>query len=185
MTPEKTTLELRTPPLISLRMPMDVSAYGMAASAQLLWRPGETGKQMNTTHASGTPADEYKTVCEFMRLYATLRFYQLALLLGTSGSIVTALSTQAARLSFIATDLLRAGGMIISLAFLVMEFRATSYWHRLRDRGNELAQRLGYQPFPVSSRWDPLTTSGASLYLHSFVAALWLTSLLLHVQSGR
>ncbi|MBX3667367.1 MAG: hypothetical protein KF778_03110 [Rhodocyclaceae bacterium] len=82
---------------------------------------------MNTNQASGTPGEEYKTVCEFMRLYATLRFYQLALLLGTSGSIVTGLLPQAARMSFIAMDLLRAGGVLISLSFLVMEFRSTSY----------------------------------------------------------
>ena len=46
--------------------------------------------------SAGSPADEYKSVCEFMRMYATLRFYRLALLLGTTGSIVTALSSAAA-----------------------------------------------------------------------------------------
>ena len=133
---------------------------------------------------SGNPGEEYRSVCEFMRLYATLRFYQLALLLGTTGSIVTALSSDAVRTAFARAQLLKTGGLIVSLAFLVMEFRASSYWHGLRRRGNELAQVLRFQPFPTSSRWNPLTTSGASFYLHVVVATLWLASMCLRLQSG-
>ncbi|OUM00870.1 hypothetical protein [Variovorax sp. JS1663] len=131
---------------------------------------------------SGDPAEEYKGVCDFMRLYATLRFYQLALLLGTTGSIITALSSHAVRSSFARAELLKTGGLVISLAFLVMEFRSTTYWHRLRDRGNALAQQLRYLRFPTPSRWNPLTTSGAGFYLHAVVSALWLASLFLRLQ---
>jgi hypothetical protein len=70
----------------------------------------------------GDPADEYKSVCEFPRLYATLRFYRLALLLGSTGSIVTALSSAAVRASFARLEVLKFGGLIVSLAFLVKEF---------------------------------------------------------------
>jgi len=124
-------------------------------------------------------ADEYKSVCEFMRLYATLRFYRLALLLGTTGSLVTALTSIAVRSQFHRLEILKLGGMIISLAFLVMELRATSHWVLLRDRCNELARVLRYQSMPTSSRWDPLTTSGAGFYLYASVSALWFLSLLL------
>ena len=121
---------------------------------------------------------EYKAVCDFMRQYATLRFYQLALLLGTTGSIVTALSSQAVRAVPMRVDMLRAGGLVISLALLVMEFRSSTYWQQLRDRANELAAGLRFQRFPVSSRWSPLTTSGVGFYLHALVAALWCASFL-------
>jgi len=134
--------------------------------------------------AHGDPAEEFKCVCDFMRLYATLRFYQLALLLGTTGSLITALSSSAVRTSFARAEFLKTGGFVVTLAFLVMEFRATSYWHGLRDRGNALARHLGFQPFPTPSRWHPLTTSGAGFYLHAFVAALWLASLFLRLQPG-
>lgn len=132
----------------------------------------------------GSPSDEYKSVCEFMRQYSMMRFYQLALLLGTTGSIITALSSHAVRTSFAGAEFLKTGGLIICLAFLVMEFRASSYWHRLRNRGNELAQVLHFAPFPASSRWDPLTTSGAGFYLHATVAALWLASLFFRFHSA-
>ena len=127
---------------------------------------------------------EYKCVCDFMRQYALLRFYQLALLLGTTGSIVTALTSSAVRTSLVRTDMLKLGGLVISLALLVMEFRSSTYWMVLRNRGNEIAQTLRFQAFPVSSRWSPLTTSGVGFYLHALVAGLWLASLFLRPPAG-
>lgn len=176
MAETRTLQHAKTPPLASLRLPGGESPNALASEGHVLWRLATQGKALALPE-SGNPGEEYKSVCEFMRLYATLRFYQLALLLGTTGSIVTALTSTAVHTNFMRVQLLRAGGLVISLAFVVMEFRASSYWHRLRRRGNELAELLRYQPFPVSSRWNPLTTSGASFYLHLFVAALWLTTL--------
>ena len=123
--------------------------------------------------------EEYKCVSAVMRQYATLRFYQLALLLGTTGSIVTALSSQAVRASAMRVEMLKFGALIISLALLVMEFRSSTYWQAMRDRANELALALRFQRLPVSSRWSPLTTSGVGFYLHALVAALWVVSLVL------
>ena len=123
--------------------------------------------------------EEYKCVSAFMRQYATLRFYQLALLLGTTGSIVTALSSQAVRASAMRVEMLKFGALIVSLALLVMEFRSSTYWQAMRDRANELALALRFQCLPVSSRWSPLTTSGVGFYLHALVAVLWVVSLVL------
>jgi hypothetical protein len=170
---------LQPPPLVQLRAPIDGSPYAMGGMAHVMWRLLSHGRQElpGAAAAGGSAADEYRSVCEFMRLYATLRFYQLALLLGTTGSIVTALTSQAVRESFARAEFLKAGGLLVSLAFLVMEFRATSHWHRLRERANALAAALRYQAFPVHTRWNPLTTSGAGFYLHAAVATLWCSSL--------
>jgi hypothetical protein len=127
--------------------------------------------------------EEYKCVCAFMRQHATLRFYQLALLLGTTGSIVTALSSQAVRSSALRLDLLKGGGLLVALALLVMEYRSSTYWHSLRQRGNELAASLAFHRFSSSSRWSLLTTSGVGFYLHALIAALWLASLFLRPDS--
>ena len=133
---------------------------------------------------SAEPIEEFKVVCDFMRMYATLRFYQLALLLGTTGSIITALSLNAVRMGFARAEFLKAGGLVVCLALLVMELRASSYWHGLRERANELAAALRFRPFPTHSRWDPLTTTGAGFYLHVLVAALWLASLFIRFHPG-
>jgi hypothetical protein len=44
--------------------------------------------------------------------------------------------------------------------------------------------QLRYRSFPVSSRWNPLTTSGAGFYLHLFVVAGWIATLVLHRIAG-
>jgi hypothetical protein len=171
------------PPAPPMRMPADPWPGAIAVNAHRTWRLAREALE-SPALASGDPADEFRSVSEFLRLYSTLRFYQLALLLGTTGSIVTALASTAVRTGFARAELLKLGGVVVSLALLVMEFRASSYWHRLRDRGNALAEVLRYQPFPPTSRWSPLTTSGAGLYLHVFVVAMWFASLFLRPQLG-
>jgi hypothetical protein len=176
MASDDTQRHPQAPRLSSLRVPADATLHGLAGSAHVLWRLAAQRRQ-GAQLESGNPGEEYRSVCEFMRLYATLRFYQLALLLGTTGSIITALSSNAVRSSFARAELLKAGGLAVCLAFLVMELRASSYWHGLRGRANHLAQVLQFEGFPASSRWNPLTTSGAGLYLHVLIATLWLASL--------
>jgi hypothetical protein len=128
-------------------------------------------------HDRVAPIEEYKCVHATMRQYATLRFYQLALLLGTTGSIITALTSQVLRQSPARIELLKGGALLVSLALLVMDLRASTYWQHMRDRANTLALALGYYAFPIASRWNPLTTSGAGFYLHATVVAFWLSSL--------
>jgi hypothetical protein len=130
---------------------------------------------------ASTQVAEFKCVCDFMRQYATLRFYQLALLLGTTGSIVTALSSNLVRVSAERADFLKTGGLLVTLALMVMEFRASSHCQSLRDRGNELAASLRFRPFPVNSRWSPLTTTGVGFYLHAAVALAWVASFQLFI----
>lgn len=172
---------LRPPPM---RLPPGATPYGLAGQAFQVWRllsqaRQQAGERSETARPleSGNPSEEYRSVCEFMRLYATLRFYQLALLLGTTGSIVTALSSVAVRSAFARAELLKVGGLVVSLAFLVMELRASSHWFSLRRRANQLADVLRFEPFPASSRWSPFTTTGAGFYLHTLVTTLWLFSL--------
>lgn len=166
-----------------------LTPMGLAAVAHRAWRALREGRAMpaaatpgRTVPESGNPLEEYRAVGEFMRLYATLRFYQLALLLGTTGSIVSALSSHAVRQSLARAEILKAGGLLVTLALLVMELRASSHWVGLRRRGNELAAVLRFEGFPNTNRWSPLSTSGASFYLHLIVAALWLTSLFIPFQ---
>ena len=127
------------------------------------------------------PLEEYKILCEMMRSYAMLRFYQMASLLGTAGGIVTGIASDNVRRSAQLVVLLKLGGLLISLVFTVMDYRASAYWHGLRDRANLLATELGFQGFPVRSHWNPLTTTGASLAMHLFFVAVWIFAL---VQPG-
>jgi hypothetical protein len=159
------------PHLLQLRVPSDASVPALGSYAAVIWRLF-TQHLKEAPMRPGTALQEYKTICEFMRLYATLRFYQLALLLGTTGAIVTALlGSRTIHAAPGAAIVLKLGGVAVALALTVMEFRASTYWHRMRDRANVLCDSLGYEPFAVSSRWSPLTTSGAGFYLHVVVSA--------------
>ena len=180
----RTTTESHAPRLASLRVPSDASLVGMIGNAHTMWRLASKRSQ-RAKPDSGNPVEEYRSVCDFMRLYATLRFYQLALLLGTTGSVITALSSPGVRASFARAELLKTGGLVVSVVFLLMEFRASSHWHRLRNRANALAETLSFEAFPTSSRWNPLTTTGAGLYLHAFVASMWTANLFFNLGLDR
>src|SRR5262252_1479107 len=101
-----------TPQLLQLKVPSDASEPALGSYLSVIWR-------LSTHHLKEAPVrpgsslQEYKIICEFMRLYATLRFYQLALLLGTSGAIVTALTSQAVRDNFARAEFLKAGGLLV------------------------------------------------------------------------
>lgn len=123
--------------------------------------------------------EEYRSVTAAMHLHATLRFYQLALLVGMTSNAVVVLATQSAQLGVQRTLLLKAGAFAVSLALLVLGWRASSQWLALRERATELARALRFETRPVLSRWNPLSTSGATFYLHALVALLWGLSLLL------
>jgi len=128
--------------------------------------------------ASRYPLEEYKISCEMMRSYALLRFYQMALLLGTAGALVTGIASENVRRSATVVLLLKVTGLVITTAFLIMDYRASSYWHALRSRANDLATELGFMQFPVRAWWNPLTTTGASLTMHAFIVLVWLYGLL-------
>jgi hypothetical protein len=122
---------------------------------------------------AGNPLDEYKIACEFLRGYATLRFLRFTVLLGASGGLIGAILSQQVQGDPRHVLLLKVGGLGLTVAFAVMDYSASASWHRLRDRANVLAAALQFQPFPGTSPWNPLTTTGASRYLHVFLVLLW------------
>jgi hypothetical protein len=119
---------------------------------------------------AGEPLDEYKIACEFLRSYATLRFLRFTVLLGATGGLVGTILSETDPMHIL---VLKLAGLGLALAFGVMDYSASVAWHRLRKRASELASTLQFQPFPESSPWNPLTTTGASRYLHLFLALIW------------
>lgn len=170
----------RLPTLASLRTPIDPGIATVPSYASVVLRLHRIARKPGVDQEPGEPLEEYKSLCEFLRLYSTLRFYQLALLLGTSSGIATALLNPAINAYRYGGILLRLVALIIAFALTVMDVRSSSYWHFLRDRANALCARLRFEPFPTSTRWSPFTTSGAAFYLHASVSAAWATTLLIH-----
>src|SRR5262245_42609472 len=101
------------PRLSTLRVPGVPSPGVLAAEAGVWWRLARQGREA-ALPTSGNPLEEYKALCEFMRLYTTLRFYQLALLLGTTGSIVTALASNAVRRNVMGIEMLKVAAVVLT-----------------------------------------------------------------------
>jgi len=122
----------------------------------------------------GNPLDEYKHLAEDLRHYNLLRLYRLTLLLGTTGAMVTALASENLRAHPIPFLLLRVGGLMITLAFAIMDYRSGRQWLRLQRRSNVLAEALGFETRPIAHMWNPLASAGAGRILHIFLVCGWL-----------
>lgn len=122
---------------------------------------------------AGTPLDEYKVLGDDLRHFGILRLYRLTLLLGTTGAMIGALSSESLRANPLVFDAVKLGGLVVAMTFTIMDYRSGEAWLRLQNRSNALAEVLGFQVRPTSPGWHPLTTTGASRLLHLFVVACW------------
>jgi hypothetical protein len=127
----------------------------------------------------GNALDEYRHLGEDLRHYGILRLARLTLLLGTTGAMVTALASETVRAQPIPFMLLKVGGLVVTLAFAIMDYRSGAHWMRLQQRSNVLAQVLGFELRPTAHAWNPLSTTGASRLLHAFLVFGWIFVLLL------
>jgi hypothetical protein len=97
--------------------------------------------------ANATPNEEYKDLSDNMRHYANMRFAQLTLYFALTAGLVTALFTVAQPLDDRLRLALKIIGAFASVAFGVMEHRATVYWHHFRRRAVEIEKSLGYKQY--------------------------------------
>ena len=126
----------------------------------------------------GNALDEYKHLGEDLRHYGILRLYRLTLLLGTTGAMVTALASEGVRAHPLLLEAIMFGGLAITLAFSIMDYRSGEQWLRLQRRSNLLASALGFAARPVASGWNPLSTTGAGRTLHALLVGAWVYFLL-------
>jgi hypothetical protein len=127
--------------------------------------------------------EEYKITCEFIRHYALMRYYRLAVLMATMGAMVSAI------ISFAPSHptahhilfMLRLAGLAISLTFTCMDYGAGKLLQNFRTRANALTTVLQFEPFPVYHPWNPLTVIGAGRYLHVFLVTVWFTFLVVKI----
>jgi hypothetical protein len=100
---------------------------------------------------SDNATEEFKRISEFMRTYLVLRLYRLTLLLGTSGAIVTALSSDSVRRrGAIIILLLKLGTVAISLAFTIMDFSASGPLDSIARSCERACRYIAVSTFPRS-----------------------------------
>jgi len=131
------------------------------------------GASIAIADSTATPLEEYKHLGQDLRHYEILRLYRLTLLLGTTGAMLTALASEAVRAHPVMFEIIKLGGLVITLAFAIMDYRSGQQWLRMQTRSNVLAALLEFEPRPLSNAWSPLTTTGAGRALHLFLASGW------------
>ena len=98
----------------------------------------------------GSPLEEYKIACEFMRSYGALRFLRLTILFGATGGLIGALLSDTVQGDPVNLQMLKFAGLGLTIAFAVMDHAASAGFRRVRDRANILAETLQFQGFPVA-----------------------------------
>ena len=116
---------------------------------------------------------------EDLRHYGILRLYRLTLLLGTAGAMVTALASDDVRAHPLLFGAVKGGGLAITVAFAIMDYRSGNQWLRMQARANALAGVLGFQSRGLAHPWNPLSTTGALRVLHVVIVLAWLVVLVL------
>ena len=132
--------------------------------------------------STGSANQEYQQLNENMRHYGNMRFAQLTLYFAFTAALVAAIFTTDPPLTAGIRVTLKHVGMIGSIAFGVMEERATCYWHSLYKRAVKLESALGYEQhsnrpaarfLSATSAVRLLIWGGSLLWFLSIAIDLW------------
>jgi hypothetical protein len=123
--------------------------------------------------------EEYRQASENMRAYANMRFAQLTLLSALAAGTLAAVYGQEPPLPETVRTILKVGGIVVTIMFLIMEERAADYWHHYNRRAKELETVLGFKIYSTRRKVRVLTATNASRALHVLLIAFWFSSLLI------
>ncbi len=125
------------------------------------------------------PLEEYKDLSANMRQYASMRFAQLTLFIAMTAGLFNLLFGSNSTISGLPRDIFKSVGILIAIAFWVMEERAADYWHHFRRRAVELESELGYRQYTTRPVRNFISATNAVRLLYGVVVIFWLISLLL------
>jgi hypothetical protein len=117
---------------------------------------------------------EYLDLSNNMRFYANLRFAQLTLLFAVTAVLLSKVfestSTDSTEIAFV----IKIGGLIITILFIVIEKRGTKYYFCYRERAEELEKVLGYSQYTDAPKRGMFTASRATVGIMYVIIGLWL-----------
>ena len=131
--------------------------------------------------ANYSPGDEYRDLSDNMRHYANMRFAQLTLYIAVSAGIATAVFLTNPELRSSLRTVLKLVGIVVAIAFGVMEERAVTYWRRYHRRAVDLEKELGYAQYQSSPTATVLSATNSARVLVWGGAVLWVCAVLFRV----
>lgn len=115
------------------------------------------------------PKDEYKDLSDNMRHYGNMRFVQLTLFIALTAGLLKAIFTFDPALASLVKFVLKIGGVITAVVFLIMEERAADYWHHFRRRAVELEKQIGFQQYSTRLGRDVVSATNAARMLYTSI----------------
>ena len=97
--------------------------------------------------------EEYRDASANMRHYSNLRFAQLTIFFAVTGGLILGVTQGSESLD---RDALRFAGLVVVLAFWVLEQRILNYWEVHRRRAKELEPPLGFKQYSYREKHNIL-----------------------------
>ena len=126
--------------------------------------------------------EEWKDIRETLRYFGNKRFAQLTVFIAASGFMIDAFLKQTSSQS---RTVFPITGMLLAIAFLVLEVSAVRYWKAFVKRGEEIESKLPTLELMTHNRPSPtglkiLSTGTAATYtLYSVTFLYWALSFFL------
>lgn len=116
--------------------------------------------------------DEYRDLSENMRFYGNMRFAQLTLFFVATGALLNAVASHNFRWPL--QPLVGLGGLIIVVAFAVLEHASVRYWLHHRMRAVEIEEALDFWQYRNRPHKSVFNGTNAVRLLFYATAAMWL-----------
>ena len=121
--------------------------------------------------------DEYKEASSNMRTYTNMRFAQLTLFIAITGILINVLFVQDSGTTCPFQFAMKIGGLIVGVVFLLMEERASDFFHHYKKRAIELEGQLGFQQYINRPERKLITATNGVRILFVADIIFWITAL--------
>ncbi|WP_162085244.1 hypothetical protein [Sulfuriferula nivalis] len=117
--------------------------------------------------------EEYKEVGANLRQYGNMRFAQLTLFVAVTGGLLAANFSKDIGLSACQKLAVAFFGLLISMAFWVMEERSTDWWNRYYKRAEQIELELGMHQYLHRKNRSILSATFAVRAVFAVVVMAW------------
>ncbi len=123
---------------------------------------------------------EYLDVSENLRHWANMIFVRMTLFTFLTASLVSFIFQPAEELDNWMKVIMKAVGLGIGIAFLIMERRGLKYWEGLQKRAKFLEEIFGFTQHTSSPQNELFSTRKATKALLILVIVFWTLTLIFH-----
>lgn len=117
--------------------------------------------------------DEYKEIGANLRQYGNMRFAQLTLFVAVSGGLLAANFSKNIDLSVCQKLVVEFFGLLLAVAFWVMEERSTDAWNRYFSRALQIERELGMQQYSQRKPKTLISATNAVRAVFALVVLAW------------